>query len=364
MAKKILIVSHGAALGGSPISALNIGRYINKKEFNVVYVFGEDGPIVEQARCEGFKVYVAKKRGFLSIPLILDYIKIIRNEFINIVHLNTLTSYYKYPALAAKFLNKKVVWFVRENPEEKRCVKLSKYINNYSNKIVTVSYDTANHMYYANKDKLITIHNGINIDFNENINIENSYKILKLNNSFKYITTIASLEERKGILELVESFYLIHKNINSNIKLLIVGKDRTENKTYLNKIKNKILEYNLEENIILYGESNKIKEIMSISEVFILNAYWEGLSRVLLEAMICGKPILASSNGGNKEQVIDGINGFTFHAGDSKKLAKLIVKILNSDLKFLGENSKRLSIEKFNIEKTTQKIEALYNSLI
>lgn len=62
--KKILIVSHGAALGGSPISALNIGRYINKKKFNVVYVFGEDGPIVEQARYEGFKVYVDKKKGF------------------------------------------------------------------------------------------------------------------------------------------------------------------------------------------------------------------------------------------------------------------------------------------------------------
>jgi hypothetical protein len=33
MKKNILIVSHGAALGGSPISALNIGRFIDKKEF-------------------------------------------------------------------------------------------------------------------------------------------------------------------------------------------------------------------------------------------------------------------------------------------------------------------------------------------
>jgi hypothetical protein len=30
---------HGAALGGSPISALNIGRFINKKEFNPIFVF-------------------------------------------------------------------------------------------------------------------------------------------------------------------------------------------------------------------------------------------------------------------------------------------------------------------------------------
>ncbi len=34
MKKNILIVSQGAALGGSPISALNIGRFINKKSFS------------------------------------------------------------------------------------------------------------------------------------------------------------------------------------------------------------------------------------------------------------------------------------------------------------------------------------------
>ncbi len=153
MKKNILIVSHGSALGGSPISALNIGRFIDKKEFNPIFVFGEDGPIVKLAKEEGFIVYTIKKRGFLSIPMIFNFINIIKKEKIHLIHLNTLTSYYKYPAIAAKLLKRKIVWFVRENPVEKRCVKLSKYINNYSDKIVTVSYDTANHMYYANKVK-------------------------------------------------------------------------------------------------------------------------------------------------------------------------------------------------------------------
>jgi glycosyltransferase involved in cell wall biosynthesis len=362
--KNILIISHGAALGGSPISALNIGRFINKQEFNPIFVFGEDGPIVEVAKSEGFKVYVIKKRGFLALPFLYDFIKLIKKESIDLVHLNTLTSYYKYPAIASKLLNKKTVWFVRENPEEKRCVKLSKYINNYSQKIVTVSYDTAKHMYYANKDKLMTIHNGINLDFYNNIDKEVSYKVLKLDSNFKYLTTIASLEPRKGILELIDSFNLIHNEIDSNLKLLIVGKDRTKTQSYLEAIKKRIIEYNLEDKIIIFGESNKIKEIMAVSEVFILNAYWEGLSRVLLEAMICGKPILASFNGGNKEQVIDDFNGYTFNAGDVQKLSELIVKIVDSDLKLLGNHSKQLVSEKFDIIQTTIKIEKLYKSLL
>ncbi len=360
--KSILIVSHGAALGGSPISALNIARYINKKEFNPILVYGEDGPIVELAKKEGFTTYIIKKRGFLSIPMIMDFYKMIKKENIDLVHLNTFTSYYKYPAIVAKFINKKVVWFVRENPEEKRCVRLAKYINKCANKIVTVSYDTANYMYYADKNKLMTIYNGINLDFCENI--KDAYKILGLSKEFEYITTIASIEKRKGIIELIESFDLIKDKIDKNIKLLIVGKDRTQKQEYLNQVKETIKKLNLENRVILYGESKNIKEIMSISKIFILNAYWEGLSRVLLEAMICAKPILASKNGGNKEQVFDDINGYTFKAGDIKELANKLELILNQNLVKFGKNSKNLAIEKFDIKHTTMKIENLYKSLL
>jgi len=236
MKKNILIVSHGAALGGSPISALNIGRFIDKNEFNPIFVYGEDGPIVKRARKEGFKVYVIKKRGFLNIPMMLDFYNLIKKEKIDLIHLNTLTSYYKYPLIVGKFLNKKIVWFVRENPEEKRCIRLENYLNK-ADKIVTVSYDTANHLFYADKEKLMTIHNGINIDFCNGVNKEKSYEILGLDKNYEYITTIASIEKRKGIIELVESFNLIKDKIDSKIKLLIVGKDRTKSQRIFTKSK-------------------------------------------------------------------------------------------------------------------------------
>jgi L-malate glycosyltransferase len=360
--KNILIISHGAALGGSPISGLNIGRFIDKNSFQTVYLFGENGPIVEQARREGFRVYVAKKRGFLSIPLILDVIKIIKKESIDIIHLNTLTSYYKYPAIAAKLLKKKVAWFVRENPEEKRCVKLAKYINNYADKIVTVSYDTAEHMYYADKNKLMTIHNGIDLEKYQIKNQQESLKTLALDDGFEYITTIASIEQRKGILDLLEAFNMIHLKYPT-IKLLIVGKDRTEKQEYLHQVESFINKNNLQDKVILFGETTLIQEIMSISKVFVLCAYWEGLSRVLLEAMACSKAIVASKNGGNKEQVFDDINGYTFEAGDIKKLANCIEKCLEQDLSEFENNSRRLAIEKFDIKVTTIRIENLYKFL-
>ena len=59
--KNVLIVSHGAALGGSPISALNIARFIDKTRFRPVFLFGEDEQVAQMAKNEGFSVYIAKK---------------------------------------------------------------------------------------------------------------------------------------------------------------------------------------------------------------------------------------------------------------------------------------------------------------
>ncbi|WP_033915714.1 glycosyltransferase family 4 protein [Campylobacter sputorum] len=362
MKKNILIISHGAALGGSPISALNIARFIDKTLFEPIFVFGEDGKIVDIAKKEGYKTYVIKKRGFLSIPVILDFLKILKKEKIDLIHLNTLTSYYKYPAISAKILKLPVVWFVRENPEEKRCVKLKRYLNILSDKIVTVSYDTANHIYYANSDKLMTIHNGIDLDnFNNDVNINKAYKKLNLNPKFQYISTIASLEKRKGILEIIDAFNLI-KNDFTNLKLLIVGKDRTQSQKYLKEIKQKIQELNLSNKIILLGESIFIKEIMQISSVFLLFSYWEGLSRVLLEAMACSKAIVCTDRGGNKEQVINDFNGYAILNKDINAFALGIKSILNDKDKLIkfGQNSRRLSEEKFDIKNTTKHIEKLY----
>lgn len=363
--KNILVVSHGAALGGSPISALNIARFIDRSKFNIIFVFGEDGRIVDIAKGEGFKVFVCKKRKPFSLPLIFDILKIIKSEKIDLVHLNTLTSYYKYPFIAAKLRRKPVAWFVREDPSQKRCVRLAKYLNG-SDKIITVSKDTAEHLTYVDKSKLITIYNGIDLkSYNNELDRNESCEKLGLDKNFKYISTVASIEQRKGIVELIKIFSLISNDFK-DIKLLIVGKDRTMYQEYLKSVRNEIDKSGLEDKVILYGESEMIKEIMCISEIFLLNSEWEGLSRVLLEAMACGKAIIASNGGGNKEQVLNGINGYTTDFSDIVGFGENIkICLSNKDrIEEFQAASRRLAEEKFNIEKTTKNIENLYDSLI
>lgn len=354
MMKKILLVSHGAALGGSPISCLNIARHIDKSRFEPILCFGEDGPIVQRAQEEGFQVFVISKKGFLGLKMIAAYIKLIVSQNIDIVHLNTLTPYYKYPAVAAKLAGKKTAWFVRENPEEKRCVRLKKYLNFIADKIVTVSYDTAEHIYYADKTKLMTIHNGIDLSDFAPTKSEDKDAL--------YLTCVSSLEHRKGILDLVNGFALVADKFPA-LRLLLVGADSTKSKKYETELKALITALNIEDRVMLHGRSKEVKKLLSASLALILPSYWEGLSRAILEAMAMAKPVLASCAGGNPEQVRDGINGFLFEPKNPQDLAIAIEKLMNSDIDALGLGSRRIAEAEFDVRVTTQKIEELYESL-
>ena len=164
----------------------------------------------------------------------------------------------------------------------------------------------------------------------------------------------------------MDAFAILKKDSKfADFKLLIVGADRTQSKIYLNAVINRVKELNLTGEVIIYGESKMIKEIMKISEIFTLCSHWEGLSRVLLEAMACKKAIVCTDGGGNKEQVIDGQNGYVVDVGNVEDLA-LKLKLALSDgqkLAIFGENSRKFAEEKFDIKVTTKKIEAVYNQI-
>lgn len=360
MIRRILVVSHGAALGGSPISALNIARQIDPNRFEIIFAFGEHGAVEKLARQDGWHVEIVDRKGFIGLSSIRRYREIIRRHKIDVVHLNTLTSYYKYPAIAAWMSGKPIAWFVRENPEEKRCLRLGRYLRALAHKVVTVSYDTAAHMRHIPNEKLMTIHNGVDLNAYYPLPAEAGFARLRLEPA-RYITTICSLEPRKGVLDLIEAYALARPKA---CRLLIVGTDRTREQKYEQLLKQRVSDLGLSTHVVFLGESSDILHVMAASHYLVLASYWEGLSRVLLEGMACGKAILSSSNGGNKEQVLNGINGFTFAAGDIPALAALIKKMDDCDLiRLQGLASRRLAEEHFSIRRTNQALERLYDSL-
>ena len=104
---------------------------------------------------------------------------------------------------------------------------------------------------------------------------------------------------------------------------------------------------------------------MAAFDVFILSSLWEGLPRVLPQAMATGLPIVATRADGSAEAVVDGENGFLVERGQPAALAeKALILLADGELrKKMGENG-RSHAPQFGAKKMVGDIDRLYQALL
>lgn len=356
MRPRVVLVSHGAALGGSPISALHVAEQL-REEFNFRLIYGEEGPVATRTRAAAFEVHVLPKgRGLLrQIALVRRCMAVMDGA--DLVHLNTLTSYYKYAALAARIEGVPIVWFVRENPQEKRCLRLMPWLSRLADRVVTVSRDTAEHLSAVAPEKVEVIHNGVDLErFRPAPNdaLRRDARVI--------FGIMASLEPRKRVIEAVEAFAGIEP---TRFRLLIAGRDRYHGGRYEAQLRQRITERGLQDNVELVGEVQDAARFMNGIDVFMLLSSWEGLARTILEAMACGKPVIASPAGGNPEQVEAGVTGYLVPAERPERVAEAVRRYLNEPglIHEHGKAARHRAERHFSLAENAARIKALYRDL-
>jgi glycosyltransferase involved in cell wall biosynthesis len=142
------------------------------------------------------------------------------------------------------------------------------------------------------------------------------------------ILFIGRLIRRKGLHYLIEALPKVLEKANKEIKVEVVGTG-PERKN-LDALARKL---NVKDNIKYVGAIpyEKLHESYQGADVFVLPSTGEGMPCVVLEAMGCGLPIVASDVPGNEEIVVEGRNGFIFKPWDPDELADALVKIINDD---------------------------------
>jgi glycosyltransferase involved in cell wall biosynthesis len=91
----------------------------------------------------------------------------------------------------------------------------------------------------------------------------------------------------------------------------------------------------------------------------------EGLPTVLVEALACGVPVVASDSGGAREAVSDGAEGFLVPPGDAAALAARIKQVLTTpDLRpRLSTQARRTAETRFDLARQTAALETLYDAV-
>ncbi len=121
----------------------------------------------------------------------------------------------------------------------------------------------------------------------------------------------------------------------------------------------------LAERLVLTGLRRDVPELMAMFDLFALSSLWEGLPRVLPQAMATGLPLVATTSDGNAEAIEPGVNGLLTPPGDPAALAQAVISLLQEPIraKQMGQAG-RLRAPEFDVQRMVAQIDALYRELL
>ncbi len=180
--------------------------------------------------------------------------------------------------------------------------------------------------------------------------------ILGLSSDMKILFTIGTLIERKGFNYLVLSMAEILKARDDVI--CFIGGSGQLNKS----LQTQINELGLSDHVKLLGfiPTGVLHVWLNACDIFVLPSLREGFPIVQIEAMACGKPVVATRNGGSEDIITSDNIGLLCHPGDPVDLGQKILLALDKEW---DEDLIRNTAYAYNWDNTTEQTINIYNSL-
>ncbi|MCK4320678.1 glycosyltransferase family 4 protein [Candidatus Bathyarchaeota archaeon] len=167
------------------------------------------------------------------------------------------------------------------------------------------------------------------------------------------------LGNTKGVMNLVHAIPLIFKEENT-VRFLIAGDG-----PLFQEIVEKVKDYQ--------GEVVSLKKwipderfVDSLNEVklLVLPSLTEGLPNLVLEAMACGTPVLATPVGGIPDVIKDGETGFILEDDSPECIAKNVIRVLNyPDLNRIVKNAKKLIEKEYTYKDAVERYRRILASI-
>ncbi len=349
---KILYLVTQAQYGGAQKYISDLMLNLDENKYIAEAAVGEiyDNPEwIKNLKSQGFKIWRLKHvvrevnfwHDFLSA---FELYKLFLKSKPDIIHLNSskIGSTGSVMGWIYKKLHKKnlkiiytVHGFVFTEPlnifRRKFYLWSERFSGKLKDKLICVSeYDkiTGLNEHIAHHKKIVTIHNGIDLENIQFLSKTEAQKYLKTTYKlpeFKHlIGTVANLYSTKGLRYLVRAAkYITQKN--KDVIFVVIGEGSLRK-----KLSEKIKKLDLEKKFFLLGEIKNSTRLLPAFDIFCLSSIKEGLPYTLIEALAAGLPIVTTHVGGILEIVEPEVNALTVPPEKPAELAKAIQNLLNN----------------------------------
>lgn len=164
----------------------------------------------------------------------------------------------------------------------------------------------------------------------------------------------ARLHENKNPLGVLKAFLAASERANA--VLLYAGAGPMEA-----VMREAIAAASAADRVRLLGRRDDMPELYNAADVVVLSSFKEGFSNAIVEALACGRPVIAADVGGNREAVDRAEVGWIHEAGDTETLAKQMAEALaeGDGLRAREDACRRRGLD-FGLDKLVDETDALY----
>lgn len=288
----------------------------------------------------------SEKKWFLNPPvskiyqrtvgLIITAIK--KRKKYDIIHVQTSGGVFSFISsitgcFIAKMINKPIIVTFHHSKTEqfvRNYAQLFGMMLKYTHKLVLVSdrqKQVVMGLFPQFSKKLIVIPNGYNPKLFYPRSKEECRSLLDLPLDKKIIINLSNLIESKGHKYLIEAMYEISKQRNDIICYIVgAGPLKESLEFHIRKLKMdnyvKLIGWKPDEDLPIW---------INASDLFVHPSLAESFGIVQIEAMACGKPVVATRNGGSEGLLTSDVYGILCETRDVDGLADSILKGIEKD---------------------------------
>ena len=393
MRKNILYLDVNSNLGGAERRLLTEVRCIDKDIFSITVGLLSEGPLSEELRKFGIPYVVFPcNKGFLrlskerlrfaslfSFPLAFFSSVLLAFRISTFIINNNvdLIITYSFKMHLISFLlhltGKDIIWqycdLLPENKILRKTVLLLSRMIPVG--IITNSrYVKGQFLQHGISREVETVHDGFILsEFQYNEGERERYRNeFGMNPDSFCVGCIGVLVEWKGQENLIKAARVLKDKI-PNLKVFIIGgmiydTDTVDTKE---KLLTLVKELNLEDIITFTGFIKENKKIICALDIIVhAPVRPEPFGRVIVEGMLCGRPVIATAAGGPLEIIQDNVTGKLVPPKNPEKIAEVIMDLYSNanKRKLLGEQGRRYAQEHFDALKQTAAIEDFYLEII
>ena len=365
----ILQVSNSRVFGGNEEHIRALIKYLDKRKFNVLTAVPENSEFGAVLKNESFKIAHNEIPSKFSFRSLINLIKIIRENNIHIIHTHNRREDLLGAIISLILRIPHVVTIhdrINMNQKGERVNNFNSMLYKFilkhiPKKIIAVSK--------ATKEDIIQ---EIKISNHKAIHIVNGTDFERLNVSTdthksreKLVGIIARVRNReigkKGHLYFLQACKIILEEYK-NVAFVICGEDKTT-REYLESICRK---FNIHKHVKFLGYRKDIANVISMCEIIVQPSLFEGLPRVLVEAMYLGKPVVGTDVDGIREIIEHGKTGLLIPSKDAKSLANAVIQLLDNEslANELGRKASKFIKSNYDARIMAQQTELLYQRLI